>query len=799
MNNKVNFKEGTLKSWDFYIGAFLLMLYGYLVIVISAEGIQIFGKVISKLGQGAYDVNGPKFLGLSILNVISVAVLYSIKAYRQDREKFFGFFSNRLGIAYVLMMLFTLFSFTKAINLGESIIHFSKIFTGFTTAWVVSILIYRNPRLVTFVALVMTLLILRDSFEVFKGVWNKISVYEIKGNYSNKNILTSALFVKIPFALWLMFFSKSWRKILGYIGTFCGTLAVFFMDTRAFYMATAITFVIILIYAFISYRKNRDRRQLIGVGWYFAILAVAFSVFTYVQVSRSGDGSRFVSRIKSIADTQRDKSNTQRLDAWKWSCRMIEKDPLLGVGAGNWKVRVLEYENQKTPDYIYMYKNHNDFLEVTAETGIFGGLAFISLFLFMGWYFISTVFHKDKSEHQKMFFLPALGLFAYSFDAFFNFPQDRPELLTLFAIHIGIGVGVSLLFYGREKWASRLYEYLPKKRVLEYSFMVVFFLLSFSSVYALKMNFDSLWLQRAVAAETLFDKYNLKADELQKEFPVIPNLSAVAEPISVDKAKYYIREKRYEDALKVLHADGERYSPWDGRVSYFIGATFYQYENKKYDSIEYYMRKTLALKPKFYPAMNLLQDALVNTGKPQQAIAELKSFLERNKKEPKAWNQLARIYETQKMIPELLALVDSARVYLPNDKDVEKNWELVNRAYKTDFTSDYNRALGLYTKGDYKGAEIIFSQILEKIKNNADIYALRAICNYHLGNYQQAVEDFSQQERLGKPFIPETMNVRAASYYMLKDVTNAKKYFKMAMDKGDESARSNYKKLFGGK
>ena len=73
---------------------------------------------------------------------------------------------------------------------------------------------------------------------------------------------------------------------------------------------------------------------------------------------------------------QENQSNNLRKTAWVITATdMIPNDPLLGVGIGNWKVRFLQYENSYSPHYIYMYKNHNDFLELTAEVGILGGLS----------------------------------------------------------------------------------------------------------------------------------------------------------------------------------------------------------------------------------------------------------------------------------------------------------------------------------------------------------------------------------------------------------------------------------------
>ena len=62
------------------------------------------------------------------------------------------------------------------------------------------------------------------------------------------------------------------------------------------------------------------------------------------------------SRLATIAT----EPGGERIDSWLRCVELFQEDPLLGVGIGNWKVRVLELANQTSSDFIYHVKNHND-------------------------------------------------------------------------------------------------------------------------------------------------------------------------------------------------------------------------------------------------------------------------------------------------------------------------------------------------------------------------------------------------------------------------------------------------------
>lgn len=798
-----------------WLATFLLIAYGYVTVITP--------------NWMAFDSNATKFYTFAILNLVVVALVFFIKEFRERTQVLFGFFTNKIGIAYSLIMVMALLSFSKAINTEEAILHFFKIFTAFSAAWMVSALVIYYKEGIVVLALAMTILLCYDFLIAMDGIKGVIkgtaTDLAIKGSYSNKNILASAIFIKIPFAVWLFYFRReNYLRLIGAVGLTLGTLAVFFMSTRTFYLATILTVVIFVIYGaidfFILKRRETGVKVLIHVG----LVVIAFGIFSFVQnylyPQEVRQSTSFGARLAEVAN-QENQSNNLRKTAWVITATdMIPNDPLLGVGIGNWKVRFLQYENSYSPHYIYMYKNHNDFLELTAEVGIFGGLAFVAIFLLAAFYFFKGTYKNKNSEQEQWFFLPLFGLFAYSFDAFFNFPQDRPEIQALFGIYVGIAVGLAVLYFGKNSKERKL----PTLAIGFIGAIAVVAMVL--GVIVERMYFDSSKIQRMVKEEQQGVRSpKSPADYLIRNYPRIPNLTAVAEPVDVEKARYLIDEQKFDEARKILSSI--HYHPYDARPEYFMAVSYFMEPEKKLDSIYKYAHKARMIKPNFYGSLNLETFALNNLGKEQESIKLLKQFLSLEKdsiqkEEPKwkkrlksifhvdvdrdarlanrgevqAWNSLAYLLEKNNQIAEARAVLDTAFVYLPTNQEIINNRnKIISRMQVEQFAPLYSEAMQLYLQQRYAEAIPVFTKFLEKVPAHIDGLKYRAISYYNTQQYQRAINDIAQMEQLGIAIDPVLNNYRASCYYMLGDRNNAKVFFQKAAAAGNADAQKNLNTL----
>jgi tetratricopeptide (TPR) repeat protein len=272
-----------------------------------------------------------------------------------------------------------------------------------------------------------------------------------------------------------------------------------------------------------------------------------------------------------------------------------------------------------------MYKNHNDFLENFAETGIFGGVLFIGIFLLIFSRFIRAFFKAKKGEDEsyKWLFLPAFGLFCYSFDALFNFPADRPEIAAFFALFVGAGIAFS---------PSTMFKKLEGKNVTRHASrvtMILFFTLLLGTIYILHLNFESLKLQRIAKQELLSGVLTTRSEVFVAGFPSIPDIGCEGVPIAVVKGRYLIVEGKYQQALDILKQDHA--SPYDTRPEFFISVAYAMLGQP--DSALAYTNRVYALKPYFSKNISVMASALESKGKLKEALQVLDDHVALNSKD----------------------------------------------------------------------------------------------------------------------------------------------------------------------
>ena len=741
---------------------------------------------------GAYDSNAPKFLALSLLNLLSFLFLLSSKELRSDPKPYVSFFRNRIGLAYTLFMGMILVSFTKSINIPESILSFSKYFTVFCAALILSVLLRSDRRYLRLLVIVMVFVLLTDSFTVFYNIIQYISrefgsIYEIKSVYSNKNMLAAAIFIKIPFALWLISFEKGWLKKLGFTTLFCAELAVFFMSTRAFYVGLIFLALAYGIYLFIIDRRNPVKPRFKMLATFFGLLFLALAIYSLTQhylFPSSNDiyNQSYTQRFSSISSGE-----SGRLDSWKRSAILFKQEPLLGIGTGNWKIRVLQYENPEKSDYTFMVKNHNDFIEIATETGIFGGLLFVSLFVFLLLNFGKAFFKPEATENSFSYlFLPAFGIFCYSFDAFFNFPADRPEMQSLFALFIGAGIAYSPVSFQKGKTANLLLI-----RLLS----IILTLLILSVTYVLQINTQCLKLQRFYQSDGVLGRFTHASGLFIKGYPKLLNVSSVGDPIAVIKSQYLMNEEKYQDAIKLLLPD--RSSPFDGRKEHLLAKAFSKLGNN--DSALLYAYKANALKPRLYEPLGFICFMLNTHAKKEEAIKKTQAFLEVEKTSSNAWLDLTSFYLEAGNYQKAISCIDSAAKYLPEDSAVMlKQHNLTLYRGIDPYQEMYAIAMKYFDQQKFPEALTYLDQIISKGNGIIIVYARRAVCYFYAKEYQKCIADVDLSIKGGYDN-PDLLNIRGASYHELGKIDAACSDFHAAAVSGNKDALNNEQRFCKGK
>lgn len=788
---------------------------------ISAVILLIAYGYITVLTPNLYtlDSNGPKFLTLSLLNIITFAFLFTRKEVKTTPVIFSSFFSNGIGLAYTFLMVFSLLSFLNAFNKPEALLHFAKLFTTFSATYLVTVLFLLEKRSILYLSVAMTLLLAFDSVTVYSEIGKYIDgktkdIGEIKTIYSNKNILSASIFVKLAFSLWLFITGHKWMKYLGGITTFLAMIAVFFLSTRAFYLGLILLSLTLILFFAWRYLLDRKISGLKTLGLYLVMLLLSFLIFSFVQVNlypkkKNQQSLSVAARLSTITE----KSGGGRYDGWVRSWHVFQEHPLLGVGVGNWKIATLKEENLKKGDFTYQYKAHNDFIETAAEAGIFAVICLALIFVLTAWKFLQLLMKNAPPATLDIFLLPTIGLLGYFMDASFNFPQDRPEIQALFALFTGMAIAVTTRTPGmtgeispEEKQEETLSLDVPfirkflkslhedhnsseKRAMFVYRGVTwLFLILLLGSSYLMYLNFRSLRLQRIIKQEINKGVLTSPADLFLKEFPGIPNLNVVGEPIAAQKARYLIHEKRYDEAISLLKNDHS--SPYDTRPEYFLAMAYY--EKGMTDSAIYYSQRVYEMKPRHFKNISILTNTLMGTGKQKEAEAILDKYMVQSRKEKDACLYASSFYDKTGSIDKAVKIMDSAVVWFPKDTTIARQKSFIQRRLVLSTSKPVlDAAVGAYFSQKYAEAIPLLSQLLVKYPSFPDAREYRAFSYFFLKDYTRSIEDVNALLAQGIKR-PNLFNLLGVNYYNLGKKEEACTHFKTARDLGDKDGNENY-------
>ncbi|MDA3883300.1 MAG: O-antigen ligase family protein [Bacteroidales bacterium] len=250
----------------------------------------------------------------------------------------------------------------------------------------------------------------------------------IKGNFSNKNMFSQVLFFGFTFSAFSIYFLKNEWKKLAFITTLSSLLMIVLLMTRGVWLALFVASIISLIFFVIYIRKYIQKSHLSRKSVLVFSGVVLASIILLGVVSLQFDyGQKAKKRIENsfkLSDT----STLSRFMLWGETTKIIEENPVLGVGSGNWKVEILKYDVIRYRDgWIVPRRVHNDYLTILSETGFVGLIVYLTIFGFIIFYLIS-IMRKAEYPDDKVF---ALALFfatiGYMCFSFFSFPKERVE------------------------------------------------------------------------------------------------------------------------------------------------------------------------------------------------------------------------------------------------------------------------------------------------------------------------------------------------------------------------------------
>lgn len=212
----------------------------------------------------------------------------------------------------------------------------------------------------------------------------------VRGWGFGSNVLTLAgvMTMLMPLVLVFIYDASIEPKLKKVAKALLGCLAIGLWSNKS--RSTWLFIPITVIPVFWQYiRKNT--RQLMALA---LVVVLAGSAVMANPIYRN--------RLLSIGNVTTDRSNGDRLEAWKSSVEMFKDHPVTGVGIGQWRKAYQEkYKSDK--DTQNLVHAHNNELQLAAEAGIIGLLGFLYFLLrcmvesFKSW-------RKDENPYDLIIF-----------------------------------------------------------------------------------------------------------------------------------------------------------------------------------------------------------------------------------------------------------------------------------------------------------------------------------------------------------------------------------------------------------
>lgn len=328
--------------------------------------------------------------------------------------------SKPFKIFLIMLTLALISSSIFGLNPINSLIETARTLFFFVIIYLIYILTYKyNSILTLFWSLTISTLIISSTiiysfFEFNQSLVSLIAINQIRttGIYSNVNAPGSYIIATFPFLLYILKFNKIW------------------------YQKIIITSLLIIELAALILTASRSGIVGAFVTLFFSLYILNKKLFNFFIITFLLIGIVFFVDIgfnETISSYLRFSSGLTYRDAlWEVALEMFKKNPLTGIGPGNYSGIMINYlplplDSWKAVNIIKMLNvtggtnlSHNFYLSILSDLGLFGLMSIIYLtFIFfkVGFEDYKTAFKRKLSNHAYLIFCvmaSGAGLFARS-------------------------------------------------------------------------------------------------------------------------------------------------------------------------------------------------------------------------------------------------------------------------------------------------------------------------------------------------------------------------------------------------
>ena len=495
----------------------------------------------------AVDKIAPQWLYLSLINLLSgVFLLINRKVFK---ERFLVVLTSYMSLSYIGFVIWAAFSYFYAINPTEVLVNIVRHFNTLFMFLHLGILLYNIKHKNRLLSLAIMAIL---SIEVYAVLEQALELYKndlpirggsLKGVTANRNITAFSIAIKIPYVLYLIIrSSKLWVKMVYPFLILLSLFSLSMIQSRASFVASALIGVLLLFWTGLRYYQSRSIKEFSPNLFYLLPMILAL-VLNQVFVSERGADA--LSRAATISVNTQDGSINQRLRYYEDVMTHIIKNPIIGVGIGNWKLKSIYYDREEINGYVVPYHAHSDFIQLGAELGFVGFILYLSIFLFAAYFAFIILFKSDLNADNKWFVLLLItSIGVYFIDANLNFPIARPQVLAPWALTMALVT----YYYHQALQKSKT----PRNVKALTFFPLIVIVLIIPSIGITNTTYQSLKGQLFLLRDFNSNKYSVTIDKIDHITPELPNITVTTIPMKSIKARYYFNAKKYDKALELL-------------------------------------------------------------------------------------------------------------------------------------------------------------------------------------------------------------------------------------------------------
>jgi O-antigen ligase len=557
-----------------------------------------------------------RYLTLGIFTLVFVILFFGI------RKRSLPIFPLSVKLVFITGLVFaawSLISSFSAANPNEGFYIISRHVLNLLFLFIVTyIVIHEESQLIK----IAKVLVIAGILQSFIGIlqFYDIAFTDLPGNFipyglmANRNLFGSAQALLVPFCLLvLQQGNKTWKYVAGF-SLLVILISIFFSQTRSAWIATALMFIISIVLVLIFSPENRRKWMMASAAGIIIVIAV----IGFLMVSNSNEEfstsikQRAASLTSNIADSTSEKQNIdERFKIWKKTIQIIKKNPILGVGPGNWRLAVPSYGTVGMvweDGYYVPDQPHNDYLHIASETGIPGAVLYFGMWLVIGFFGLQVIIRSSSQENKLTAIIMLAGMTGFASDSMFSFPEERIEHILYLTLMGGIILGLYYNLITKEKVKAQRF---PQSFTLLLAALAAFNVFIGIKKYNFEIHMNRAMgydkakrypevLEEAKAGRNLF----ITLDPVAKSIQVFSSLAykEIAKS-SLDANDSVKARSNFNMALK----EGEtarKYNPNSYIVYNNIG-TIYT-DMSQYDKAVEYYNKALKLTPKFQMSLKNL-------------------------------------------------------------------------------------------------------------------------------------------------------------------------------------------------